>query len=123
METITAFLWGPLSFATVYLILTQHPLRYPIQAIVSIGQIYGDILYYATSLFDHYYKNLTYCRPEAYYFWFYFVFMNFIWIVIPGLLLYQSVSKTSRAFKALNSMSKYLQGNGAVKKPHSKKMA
>src|SRR5271170_199007 len=120
METITAFLWGPLSFVTVYLILTQHTLRYPIQAIVSIGQIYGDILYYATSLFDHYYRNVSYCRPEAYYFWFYFVFMNFIWIVIPALLLYQSVSKTSTAFKALDRMSKSLQGNGAVKKPYSK---
>lgn len=59
-------------------------MRYPLQAIVSLGQVYGDVLYYATSLFDHYYKELSYCRPEAYYFWFYFVFMNFIWIVIPG---------------------------------------
>lgn len=68
----------------VYFIITSHPLRYPVQAIVSLGQIYGDILYYATCMFDHYYKNMTYCRPEAYYFWFYFFFMNFIWIVIPG---------------------------------------
>ncbi|KAI9810091.1 MAG: hypothetical protein M1827_006702 [Pycnora praestabilis] len=52
--------------------------------IVSLGQIYGDVLYYATSMFDHYHKGLTYCRPEAYYFWGYFFFMNFIWIVIPG---------------------------------------
>jgi EXPERA (EXPanded EBP superfamily) len=52
--------------------------------VVSLGQIYGDVLYYATSMFDHYHKDMTYCRPEAYYFWFYFVFMNFIWIVIPG---------------------------------------
>lgn len=35
-------------------------------------------------MFDHYYKGLTYSRPEAYYFWGYYVFMNFIWIVIPG---------------------------------------
>jgi cholestenol Delta-isomerase len=66
------------------MITVNHPLRYPLQAVVSLGQIYGDILYYATSMFDHYHKNLTYCRPEAYYFWGYFFFMNFIWIVIPG---------------------------------------
>jgi cholestenol Delta-isomerase len=59
-------------------------MRFPLQAAVSLGQIYGDVLYYATCMFDHYYKNLSYCRPEAYYFWFYFFFMNFIWIVIPG---------------------------------------
>ncbi|KAK4943398.1 hypothetical protein LTR10_017072 [Elasticomyces elasticus] len=84
METVTAVFWGPLSFLMIYFIITMHPLRYPLQAVVSLGQIYGDVLYYATCMFDHYYKSLTYCRPEAYYFWFYFFFMNFIWIVIPG---------------------------------------
>ena len=67
-----------------YLITARHPLRHPLQAIISLGQLYGDVLYYATSMFNLYHKNLTYCRPEAYYFWFYFVFMNSIWIVIPG---------------------------------------
>lgn len=86
MQKLTALqaFWGPLSFLMVYYIVTSHPFRYPLQAIVSLGQIYGDILYYATCLFDHYHKSLTYCRPEAYYFWFYFFFMNFIWIIIPG---------------------------------------
>jgi len=127
METVTAFAWGPLSFYVVYLIVTRNSLRYPLQAVVSLGQIYGDVLYYATSLFDHYHKNVTYCRPEAYYFWFYFFFMNFIWMVIPGMLLYQSIQNTSQAFKALDRMSTTLQGNGAVKKPqangHTKKHA
>jgi hypothetical protein len=76
--------WGPLSFVVALLITAQHPLRHPLQALVALGQIYGDILYYATSMFDHYHKGLTYCRPEAYYFWFYYFFLNFIWIVIPG---------------------------------------
>jgi len=66
------------------MITAEHPLRHPLQALVSLGQIYGDVLYYATSMFDHYHKGLTYCRPEAYYFWGYYFFMNFIWIVIPG---------------------------------------
>ena len=78
------FLWGPLSFLVAGLIVTSHPLRNPLQAVVSIGQLYGDILYYATCLFDLYYKDLSYCRPEGYYFWVYFAFMNAIWIAIPG---------------------------------------
>jgi cholestenol delta-isomerase len=101
------------------------------------------VLYFATSIFDHYYKNLTYCRPEAYYFWFYFFFMNFIWIVIPGrecglrvrveltltmlVLLYQSIIITTHAFKALARLERSLQGNGTLKKPlancHVKKSA
>jgi len=117
METITAAFWGPLSFLMIYYISTAHPLRYPLQAIVSLGQVYGDVLYYATSMFDHYHKSLTYCRPEAYYFWFYFIFMNFIWIVIPGALLTDSLIMTAKAFKALDRMSHSLQGNGTVSKP------
>lgn len=65
------------------MITTEHPLRYPLQAIVSLGQLYGDVLYYATALFDYFLVNLSYSRPEAYYFWAYFVLMNAFWIVIP----------------------------------------
>jgi len=117
METITAAFWGPLSFLMMYFIIKSHPCRYPLQAIVSLGQVYGDVLYYATNLFDHYYKSLSYCRPEAYYYWFYFVFMNAIWIVIPGALLADSIITTAKAFKALDRMSHSLQANGKVTKP------
>ncbi|KIW88191.1 uncharacterized protein Z519_11302 [Cladophialophora bantiana CBS 173.52] len=117
METITAVFWGPLSFSMVYFIITSHPLRYPLQAIVSLGQIYGDVLYYATSMFDHYHKNLTYCRPEPYYFWCYYFLMNFFWIVIPALLLASSLRITTKAFKALDRMSHSLQGNGTLTRP------
>lgn len=79
------------------MITTQHPLRHPLQAMVSLGQIYGDILYYATSMFDHYYLGITYSRPEAYYFWGYYFLMNFFWIVIPGRELY-SLFLSSLAF-------------------------
>lgn len=44
----------------------------------------GDVIYYATSFFDHYMLDVSYSRPEAFYFWFYFVLMNFFWIAIPG---------------------------------------
>jgi hypothetical protein len=65
-------------------ITTSHALRHPLQIIVCVGQIYGLILYYATSMFDHYYKEVTYSRPEFLYFWGYYFFMNFIWMVFPG---------------------------------------
>lgn len=78
------FLWGPMSFCVAFMITSEHPLRYPLQALVSLGQIYGLLLYYATSMFDLYHQGISYCRPEAYYFWVYFFFVNFIWIIIPG---------------------------------------
>ncbi|KAI9844997.1 MAG: hypothetical protein M1837_005141 [Sclerophora amabilis] len=118
MEAITAFLWGPLSFLAASLIASNHPLRHPLQALVSLGQLYGDVLYYATSMFDLYYKGLSYCRPESYYFWGYYFSLNFFWIVLPSILLYNSISQSARAFKALDKMSKTLQaqGNGSIKK-------
>jgi cholestenol delta-isomerase len=48
-----------------------------------MSHLYGDTLYYATSLFDHYVHGRPYSRPEPYYFWIYYFLMNFIWIVIP----------------------------------------
>jgi cholestenol delta-isomerase len=101
--------WGPLSFLTAAFIATDHPLRYPFQAIVSLGQIYGDVLYYATSMFDHYILGLSYSRPEAYYFWGYFVFMNAFWIVIPFVLLCNSVGASWRAFSALRTFEHTLK--------------
>jgi cholestenol delta-isomerase len=80
----TQVTWGPLSFLTAFLITTDSPYRHPIQALVSTGQFYGDALYYLTSLFDDFYSGKTFYRPELYYFWFYFVFMNAFWLVIPA---------------------------------------
>ncbi|KAJ5556841.1 hypothetical protein N7494_000756 [Penicillium frequentans] len=103
METITAVCWGPLSFVLAGMIMIQHPLRYPLQAIVSLGQLYGDVLYYATCMFDHYILDLSYSRPEASIFWGYFVFCNAFWIVIPLVLLYNSLSVSKKAFIALSA--------------------
>lgn len=77
-------LWGPLCFVVAYLTTRRHSLRHPIQLLVCMSHLYGDTLYYATSLFDDYVKGVPYCRPEGYYFWLYYFFMNFIWIVVPG---------------------------------------
>lgn len=82
-------LWGPLCFAVAYLTATRHSLRHPIQVIVCMSHLYGDTLYYATSLFDHAHGR-PYCRPEPYYFWLYYFFMNFIWIVVPFCMLCSS---------------------------------
>ena len=66
------------------MIALDHPLRHPLQAMVSLGQIYGLILYYGTCTFDYFMFGVEYSRPEAYYFWFYYFFVNFIWMVVPG---------------------------------------
>lgn len=116
METVTAFTWGPMCFIVAAFITTSHSLRHPLQMIVCVGQIYGLILYYATSMFDHYYMQITYSRPEVLYFWGYYFFMNFIWMIFPGILLVSSVRTISQAFVALDKINsatlKNANGNG-----------
>ncbi|KAL2075010.1 hypothetical protein VTL71DRAFT_8790 [Oculimacula yallundae] len=105
METVTAFTWGPMCFFIAYFITTSNPLRHPLQIIVCVGQMYGLVLYYATAMFDHYYNASAYSRPEFLYFWVYFFAVNFIWMVIPGLLLVDSVRTIERTFAAFDKMT------------------
>jgi cholestenol delta-isomerase len=100
METVTAAAWGPLSFLIGWLVITDSPFRHPLQIIVSLGQMYGDVLYYATFFFDESVYGAVYCRPEAVYFWAYFVMMNGFWIVIPGCIIIDSVIETAKAFRS-----------------------
>ncbi|KAL4903078.1 hypothetical protein BDW74DRAFT_180368 [Aspergillus multicolor] len=98
MESITALFWGPLSFVLVWFIITQHPLRHPLQIIISLGQLYGDVLYYGTCAFEYVVNGNEFSRPEAYYFWGYFMLLNAFWIGIPGGLILDSVKAIRGAF-------------------------
>lgn len=83
MESVTAWGWGPLSLILAYFIVTDNAFRHPLQIIISLGQLYGNILYYGICAFDFLVYGVEYSRPENYYFYGYFVFLNAFWIVIP----------------------------------------
>lgn len=106
METITAVFWGPLSLLVAYYITTDHPARYPVQAIVSLGQLYGDVLYYATCTFEELARQTVYSRPDPAYFWGYYVLLNSFWIIIPSILLFKSTRETIRAFSIVKIAEK-----------------
>lgn len=82
-EILSVSVLGGLAWLMVYLIGVSSPYRHPVQAVICMGHIYSDLLYYATALLDHYRRGVDYCAPGAYYFWAYFVGMNFIWIIVP----------------------------------------
>ncbi|KAJ5387842.1 hypothetical protein N7509_010383 [Penicillium cosmopolitanum] len=105
METITAFAWGPLCYTIAWMIVSESPHRHPTQIIVSMGQFYGDILYYSTSIMEEIYHGRSYARPETFYYWGYFIFLNAFWIVIPVFCIYQSYSKMVGAFRQASSSS------------------
>lgn len=110
MEAITAIFWGPLSFLCVYFIAAGHPLRHPLQVIISLGQLYGDVLYYATCTFTALTQGLHFCRPEEFYFWAYYFLCNAFWIVIPFVLIVSSVKHTGRAFAKVQAAEKAKKG-------------
>jgi len=116
METVTAVLWGPLCFLIAIFIMNQHPLRHPLQIIVSLGQLYGDVLYYATSMFELYHEGVVYCRTEGWYFWGYYFLCNFFWIVIPIVCLWSSTTAIGQAFRKVGELEKTLAKTGVTKK-------
>ncbi|KAL2854211.1 Emopamil-binding protein [Aspergillus pseudodeflectus] len=117
MEAITAICWGPASFFLAYFIVTENALRHPLQIIISLGQLYGDVLYYGTCAFEFLVYGLEFSRPEGYYFYGYFVFLNAFWIAIPTLLIIDSVKASARAFADLKKVKAAgITVNGTVKK-------
>lgn len=97
MEGITAFCWGPLSFVIAWTIAARHPARHFLQTVVSLGQFYGVVLYYGTCMHDAANRGIEYSRPEAYYYWGYYVLLNAFWVFIPLYLLAQSARTITAA--------------------------
>nr|XP_041568067.1 3-beta-hydroxysteroid-Delta(8),Delta(7)-isomerase-like [Taeniopygia guttata] len=93
METVTALAWGPLSFLTFLALLRQHPARFVLQLVVSLGQLYGDVLYFATAAR----AGWAHSDPRPFYFWGYFVGLNALWLLVPGLLLLDAGRELARA--------------------------
>ena len=87
MERITAVIDGPLGFLAAYAFMSNSPWRYTVQLVLSLCQLYGDTLYFLTEIFEGF-QHGEYLHPI--YFWFYFFFMNMIWIVIPSFLVIDS---------------------------------
>lgn len=93
-----------------------------------MGQLYSDVLYLSTSLAEWYVKNVAYSRPEPYYLWFYFLFLNGIWLVVPlcmskqywggnfadkcTVLLYRSCKATAEVFAGWQEVNEIYRVDG-----------
>ncbi|XP_006032065.1 3-beta-hydroxysteroid-Delta(8),Delta(7)-isomerase [Alligator sinensis] len=100
VETVTAVAWGPLSLATLEAFLQHRPGRFLLQLVVSMGQLYGVVLYFLTELR----AGLAH-TPAGHplYFWFYFVFLNGLWIVVPAALIHDAWRHLCTAQRALDT--------------------
>jgi cholestenol delta-isomerase len=94
IEALTGFLVGPLCLLTVQSIRRGAANRHFLQIFICMCQLYGCVLYYATS----YLTGFPDSHPAPQYFYGYFVLMNLPWIVVPILLLKQSYSAIKAQF-------------------------
>ncbi|KAI1807990.1 EBP-domain-containing protein [Daldinia bambusicola] len=104
VESITAFILGPLCFANAVAIVRGSPARHALRIVVCVAHLYSVALYYATSLCDIYFTGRSHSRPEAQYFWLYYFAFNLPWVIIPAVLLYDSVRTITRAIGALEKV-------------------
>lgn len=81
VEGITAVLEGPASLLVVYAIARGKSCRYILQFAITLGQLYGVVVYYVTAILDG-----DKFSASTFYYYAYYIGANFPWIVIPSLI-------------------------------------
>ncbi len=79
-----------------YAIGAKTTYQHTLQLVISVAQLYGDLVYFITVILD----GEEIGSPEPVYFWFYFIFMNSIWIVVPLCVGIHSWLAISKAFES-----------------------
>lgn len=92
--SLTRCAWQWTFFECRYAIAAKPVYEHTLQLVVSTAQLYGDIVYFATVVL----KGVEICSPGPVYFWFYYIFMNGIWVVIPLLITFRSWLAINGAF-------------------------
>lgn len=81
VEGITAVLEGPACVLAMYAIATKKAYRYALQLAISLGQLYGTLVYFLTSYLDG--DNFA---TNTFYYYSYYVLANSFWIFIPSMI-------------------------------------
>lgn len=88
-----AYLWGPLSLWMIASLHQQCP-HFVLKLVVSVGQVYRHVLYFLTEYHNGFQLGEL-GHPLD--FWFYFVFLNALWLALPGLLMLTSIKQLAHA--------------------------
>ncbi|XP_024536757.1 probable 3-beta-hydroxysteroid-Delta(8),Delta(7)-isomerase [Selaginella moellendorffii] len=96
VEGITSVLAGPACLLAVYAIAKRKSYQYTLQLAVSLGQLYGDIVYFGQPIL----AGKEFSKGGLLYYWFYYIFMNGIWVVIPLPIVVRSWRKISQGLEA-----------------------
>jgi cholestenol Delta-isomerase len=105
IELCTSAVVGPLCLLAAAGIYCKASWRYAVITVLSMSQFYGTVIYFAASMLE----GLPHTRPEPMYLWFYFTFMNAIWLVLPALCTWDSLSKMTAAVRATSAKCKKVE--------------
>ncbi|XP_003801851.1 emopamil-binding protein-like [Otolemur garnettii] len=87
LEVLTVVLDGSLALFLIYAIVKEKHYRHFLQISLCVCELYGDwMTFFPEWLIGSPNLNTSYWL----YFWVYLVFFNGMWVLIPGLLLWQS---------------------------------
>ncbi|KAL1780711.1 importin subunit alpha-4 [Sigmodon hispidus] len=87
LEILTVVLGGFLALVLIYAIVKEKYYRHFIQIALCVCELYGD---WMTFFPEWLVGNPNLNTKNWLYFWVYLVFFNSLWVLIPGLLLWQS---------------------------------
>ncbi|KAF8652851.1 hypothetical protein AX16_004126 [Volvariella volvacea WC 439] len=100
LEILTVLGAGPLACYILYLLTKNDPARHYWIIVVSTAEIYGGWITFCPEWLTGS-PNLN--TGNALYLWVYLFFMNFIWVVIPFVLLVDSYNHVAGALRAAQS--------------------
>lgn len=89
---------GPLCLLVAWLIQTGSALRHPLQLLLCTAQFYGTVLYFTHPIVSGTWSSVM--THDPFELWVFVLLLNGIWMVIPGLMIAQSVGVLGRAVRA-----------------------
>ncbi|KAF5920504.1 hypothetical protein HPG69_009758 [Diceros bicornis minor] len=105
LEILTVVLDGSLALVLIYAIVKEKYYRHFIQITLCVCELYGGWMTFSP---DWLMGSPNLNTNNWLYFWVYLVFFNSVWVLIPGLLLWQSwVELKKMHYKGTTSRKKF----------------
>ncbi|XP_072034047.1 emopamil-binding protein-like [Amphiura filiformis] len=96
VELLTVFFGAVLAVFIIEAIFNPKWYRHYLQICVCMAYLYGDAMYFGAEMWSGC-ENLA--TDDKYYFWVYLIFFNFLWVIFPLLLLWQSWNAIRDVYK------------------------
>ncbi|XP_019506363.1 PREDICTED: emopamil-binding protein-like isoform X1 [Hipposideros armiger] len=106
LEILTVVLDGSLALVLIYAIVKEKYYRHFIQITLCVCELYGGWMTFSP---DWLMGSPNLNTNNWLYFWVYLVFFNSVWVLIPGLLLWQSWVELEKMYHKGNSLGKKFQ--------------